>query len=193
MFGVLITVNNVTSASRCAIFWSSAHLIERVFWLANARSRFIHQFKLRSVRLETVRRILWIEFMEINATLEHHSWEFKVHIRPLKTCFNRGSSKMRLRSRNILNENPTTPCRRRRAAPETPGTQTQVRLSVSNTTYEKQTKLVRACVWVWVWYDWACVSVLSMICTGLVSMMLTDLKQRNPLNGIKQRYYNIFN
>ncbi|XP_016337285.1 CTD small phosphatase-like protein 2-A [Sinocyclocheilus anshuiensis] len=31
---------------------------------------------------------------------------------------------MRLRSRNILNENPTTPSRRRRAAPETPGPQT---------------------------------------------------------------------
>ncbi len=54
---------------------------------------------------------------------------------------------MRLRSRNILNENPTTPCRRRRAAPETPEPQTpllqtQVSLSVLNTTYEKQTNLL---------------------------------------------------
>lgn len=163
---------NVTSASRCAVLHlSSAYRVERVFWLAKARLCFFQLFKLRSVRLETARGSRLIESMEIDATFEllHYSWEFKV-FKTVDDIVWSGLRKMRLRSRNILNENPQTPSRRRRAAPETPRPQTpliqnQVSPALLNTRYEKKTKV--ACVW--------CDSALWMICAWLVSMMLTDL------------------
>lgn len=114
--------------------------------------------------------------MEINATLEHYSWEFKVHM-SVEDVFYSGlqqneTSLEKYFKWKPVDTVPTPPSCSGDSGTADPAAQDPGQSFCLEHDICKANK-TSVCVWC----DWACDSVLWMICTGLVSMMLTDLKQ----------------